>query len=72
MRTHYKNPAIHKAFNVLETLSADDKLRRLAGMREKAVKNGISELAVAKEREEKRITGKPEIQSRKDVSCHTT
>ncbi|MCP4346818.1 MAG: Rpn family recombination-promoting nuclease/putative transposase [Desulfobacterales bacterium] len=48
MRTHYKNPAIHKAFNILETLSADDKVRRLAEMREKALKNEISELAAAK------------------------
>ncbi|MCP4348604.1 MAG: hypothetical protein GY795_24240 [Desulfobacterales bacterium] len=48
MRTHYKNPAIHKAFNILEALSADDKVRRMAEMREKALKNEISELAAAK------------------------
>ncbi len=48
MRTYYKNPAIHKAFNILETLSADEKVRREAEMREKALKNEISELAAAK------------------------
>ncbi|MCP4351492.1 MAG: hypothetical protein GY795_39000 [Desulfobacterales bacterium] len=48
MITHYKNPAIHKAFNILETLSADDEVRRLAEMRERALKNEISELAAAK------------------------
>ncbi len=48
MRTHYKNPAINKAFNILETLSADEKVRRQAEMREKALKNEISELAAAK------------------------
>ncbi len=54
MRTHYKNPAIHKAFNILETLSADDKVRRLADMRERALKNEISELSAARrEGEEK-------------------
>ncbi|MCP4105441.1 MAG: Rpn family recombination-promoting nuclease/putative transposase [Desulfobacteraceae bacterium] len=48
MRTHYKNPPIHKAFNILETLSADDEVRRLAEIRERALKNEISELAAAK------------------------
>ncbi len=48
MRTHYKNPAIHKAFNILETLSADDQVRRLAEIRERALKNEISELAAAR------------------------
>ncbi len=53
MRTYYKNPAIHKAFNILETLSADEKVRREAEMREKALKNEISELAAAKREGEK-------------------
>ncbi len=48
MRTHYKNPAIHKAFNILETLSADEKVRRQAEVRERALKNEISELSAAK------------------------
>lgn len=39
MREHYTNPAIHKAFNVLETLSADEKNRMLAEIREKAMIN---------------------------------
>ncbi|MCP4345963.1 MAG: AAA family ATPase [Desulfobacterales bacterium] len=56
MRTHYKNPAIHKAFNILETLSADDKVRRLAEIREKVLRNEISELAAAKREEKERRT----------------
>ncbi len=48
MRTHYKNPAIKKAFNILETLSADGKVRRLAEMREMAIRNEISALAAAR------------------------
>ncbi len=35
MRTQYKNPAIHDAFSILEELSADEKTRHLAEMREK-------------------------------------
>ncbi len=38
MRTHYKNPAIHGAFNLLEEMSADEKTRYLADMREKSLK----------------------------------
>ena len=48
MRTSYKNPAIHKAFKILEALSADEETRRLAEMREKSLKNERSELAAAK------------------------
>ena len=48
MRTSYKNPAIQKAFKMLEILSADEETRRLAEMREKALKNERSELAAAK------------------------
>jgi len=39
MREHYKNPMIAKAFNVLESLSADEKARELAERREKALKD---------------------------------
>jgi predicted transposase/invertase (TIGR01784 family) len=49
MRAHYKNPAVHKAFDILETLSADAKVRRLAEMRETALRNEISALAAARE-----------------------
>ena len=49
MRTQYKNPAIHKAFRVLETLSADEETRLRAELREKALKNAVSELAAARE-----------------------
>jgi len=35
MRTAYKNPAIHRAFGILETLSADETVRHLARVRER-------------------------------------
>ncbi len=50
MRTQYKNPAVLKAFKTLEMLSADEKTRYLAEIREKALKNEISELSAAKDR----------------------
>ena len=50
MRTAYTNPAIHKAFDVLETLSADEKTRRLARIREDALRNERSELFYAEKR----------------------
>jgi flagellar biosynthesis/type III secretory pathway protein FliH len=49
MRTQYKNPAIHKAFKVLETLSAEEETRLRVEAREKALKNAASELAAARE-----------------------
>jgi len=49
MRTEYKNPAIHNAFQILEMLSADEKTRHLAEVRERALKNEVSELSAAKE-----------------------
>ena len=49
MRTQYKNPAIHKAFNILETISADEEARLRAELREKALKDRASELAAARE-----------------------
>jgi predicted transposase/invertase (TIGR01784 family) len=50
MRTSYKNPAIQKAFDVLETLSADEETRQLARMREDALRNERSELFYAEKR----------------------
>lgn len=50
MKAQYKNPAIRKAFTVLETLSADEKNRYLAEIRENALKNERSELASAERR----------------------
>jgi len=50
MRTAYKNPAIHKAFGILETLSADEKVRHLARVREDALRNERSELFYAEKR----------------------
>ena len=48
MRTHYKNPAIHQAFTVLEGLSADKETRHLAEIREKALRDEVSALFAAK------------------------
>lgn len=52
MRASYKNPAIHKAFGILESLSADEESRYLAEVREKALKTEKSELAAAERRGE--------------------
>ncbi len=54
MRTQYKNPAIHDAFSILEEMSADEKTRYLAEIREKSLKNKNSELGAAR-REGERI-----------------
>lgn len=48
MRTHYENPAIHKAFGVLETLSADEETRHLAQIREESLMNEQYELDAAR------------------------
>ncbi len=48
MREHYTNPAIQKAFGVLKTISADEETRRLAEMREDALRNEVSMLNAAK------------------------
>ncbi len=63
MRTQYKNPAIHEAFNVLEELSADEKTRHLAEMREQSLINKTIEQGAARRegrrdgrREEKEAT----------------
>ncbi len=53
MRTHYKNPSVHKAFDLLEKLSADDETRRKAEIREKALMNEVSMLAAARREGEK-------------------
>jgi predicted transposase/invertase (TIGR01784 family) len=58
MKTRYTNPAIHKAFTVLEKLSADEETRYRAEMREEALRNKVSELSAA--REEGREEGKEE------------
>ena len=47
MRAHYKNPMIHKAFGILEQLSADEETRLRAEMRERALKDEVSMLAAA-------------------------
>jgi len=53
MRKDYKNPAVHKAFDLLEKLSADEITRRRAEMREKALTNEVSMLAAARREGEK-------------------
>ena len=50
MRTAYKNPAIQKAFDILETLSADETVRHLARVREDALRNERSELFYAEKK----------------------
>jgi len=50
MRTAYKNPAIHRAFDMLETLSADETVRHLARVREDALRNERSELFYAEKK----------------------
>ncbi|CAN2045363.1 transposase [Candidatus Magnetomoraceae bacterium gMMP-1] len=49
MRANYKNPMIHKAFDVLEKLSADEMTRYQAEVREKALKDEASFLDEARE-----------------------
>ena len=51
---NYTNPNIHKAYRVLHGLSADEEARQLAEMREKALKDEVSELNAAR-REGERI-----------------
>ena len=53
MRTHYRNPSVHKAFGVLEALSADEETRRLAEIREQSMINEMYELAAARKEGEK-------------------
>ncbi len=58
VRAYYTNPMIHRAFGVLETLSADDEVRLRAEMREKALKDEVS--ALGAERREGRKEGRKE------------
>ena len=48
MSENYTNPKIHKTFQALEALSADEQARLRAEMRERALMNEISELSAAK------------------------
>ncbi len=54
MRTQYKNPAIHDAFSILEELSADEKTRHLAEMREKTLINKTIELGAERREGERK------------------
>ena len=45
MREQYTNPKIHKALDILTTISLDEKERRIAEAREKALKDEVSFLA---------------------------
>ncbi|MDM8540121.1 Rpn family recombination-promoting nuclease/putative transposase [Desulfococcaceae bacterium HSG9] len=53
MRTHYANDKIFRAFDILETLSGDEKIRLLAAEREKALKDEASMLGAAIRKGEK-------------------
>ncbi|MDM8516358.1 Rpn family recombination-promoting nuclease/putative transposase, partial [Desulfobacterales bacterium HSG16] len=53
MRTHYTNPKIGKAFNILESLSSDTEVWTQALEREKALRDEISMLASARREGEK-------------------
>ena len=53
MRTHYVNDKIFRAFDILETLSGDEKIRLLAAEREKALKDEASMLGAALRKGEK-------------------
>ena len=57
-QAHYANPAIQKAFTILKTLSADEETRLRVEVRERALKDAISELAAAKD--EGRAVGRQE------------
>jgi predicted transposase/invertase (TIGR01784 family) len=48
MREKYQNPMIHRAYDGLKTLSADEKTRELAERREKALKDEVSFLNEAR------------------------
>ena len=48
MRTHYANPLVRKAFNALESMSADERTRILAQKREESLMNERYELAAAR------------------------
>ena len=58
MKQHYTNPKVHKAFHALTALSEDEEARLRAEMRERALKDEISELNAARRegREEGRRT----------------
>lgn len=58
MKEHYKNPLIHRAYDVLKTLSADEEIRHRAKMREQALVNEA--IFVAGERKKGKEEGKRE------------
>jgi predicted transposase/invertase (TIGR01784 family) len=62
MQENYQNPMIHKAYNTLKTLSADEETRELAERREKALKDEAMFLNEAKKSgiEEGRKEGRKE------------
>ncbi len=47
MRAQYNNKAIHKAHDILQYMSADEETRRLAEIREDALRNEAAMLAAA-------------------------
>jgi len=65
MRTHYANPKIQKAFDMLEALSADQDVRILTEEREKALRDEIS--IIGSERRSARREGRREGERKKAV-----
>ncbi|QTA85210.1 Rpn family recombination-promoting nuclease/putative transposase [Desulfonema magnum] len=58
MEMHYTNPMIHRAYDALKKLSADEETRQLAEMREKALKDEVSALDAARREGEKKALKK--------------
>ncbi|MDM8551948.1 Rpn family recombination-promoting nuclease/putative transposase [Desulfobacterales bacterium HSG2] len=66
MRTNYTNPMIHRAYDALKKLSADEETRRLAEMREKALKDEVSMLSAARREGEKKGEKKGRKEGKKE------
>ena len=62
MQENYQNPMIHKAYNTLKALSADEETRELAERREKALKDEAMFLNEARREGEKRGEKRGKIQ----------
>lgn len=62
MQENYQNPMIHKAYDTLKDLSADEETRELAERREKALKDEAMFLNEARREGEKRGEKRGKIQ----------
>ncbi|QTA85209.1 Uncharacterized protein dnm_012140 [Desulfonema magnum] len=70
METHCTNPMIHRAYDALKKLSADEETRQLAEMREKALKDEVSALDAARREGEKRGEKKSEKKALKKIALN--